>query len=85
MIATTATEIRDYITAETMINGTAPVFRTRDKVTGRFVTITAATLMSRVGNATEHGVAIREGLTVNGETMFEIHDGASVYGRYIAA
>lgn len=85
MTATTTAEISDYITAEIMINGSAPVFQTNDKVTGEKVVITATEMMSRALNAAETGVSIREGVSADGRVVFEIHNGSSVYGRYIAA
>jgi len=83
--ATNAAEISDFITAEIMINGASPAFLSNDKVTGEFVEIDAATLMQRVRNAETDKLTVSRSVDAEGRTVFQIHNGASVYGRYTAA
>lgn len=80
--ATSAAEISDFITAETLINGTTPVFRVVEQ--GVLSIRTAAQVMRAAHNAAEVGADIREHVNTSGQVVFEVHNGASVYARYTA-
>lgn len=83
ILTTNAAEIIDFINAEMMINDGNVVFNSREKFSLRPIKVTGAKVLARIANAIELGVSVRSGVNAAGDEVIEIHNGDSVYGRYI--